>query len=383
MHSVINENKKMNMKFRILIIYFSIFIFHISYSQNNPPPWQWARSPMEEGIQGQSPNVYGLTLDHAGNIYAAGGFFSQLLIFGTDTLLTDRDYGSTFIVKYDSIGGLLWAKADKYRSNSQSLATGTVTDSSNNVYISGFYLNTTVFDADTLFIPPNAFDNTYLIKLDSRGNVIWARYPSGNFQINENYGDSPNSMTIDKNNNICILGDYSNSFLIFGNDTIVNQPNGGNCFIVKYDNSGNLLWAVNAYTSGSASPGSITADNANNIYITGYFTGTLVFGKDTITNPGSSEMFLAKYNSSGNLIWVRNSKNISGLANSEAAWTQGIAVDRSCNAYITGSFQGTIAFGINSLTVGQSKSTTYLFLVKYDSSGNVIWARAAGAPAGV
>src|SRR6185503_17246064 len=82
----------------------------------------------------------------------------------------------------------------------------------------------------------------------------------------------------------------------------------GDIFIVKYDSSGNLLWAKRAGGYGADQANSICTDANGNVYLTGYVHSTGVVDFDTIISAASgsiNSVFTAKYNSDGKALWVR------------------------------------------------------------------------------
>jgi len=118
----------------------------------------------------------------------------------------------------------------------------------------------------------------------------------------------------------------------------------------------------------------MASDKAGNLYLTGYFTSdTCSFGAFTLVNTSSaSDLFLLKADSSGNVLWVKS-----------AGGTQGdngysLAVDEYANVYVAGVFRsGSIAFG-STMLINTDSSYADLFVAKFDSSGNVIWAIKGG-----
>jgi uncharacterized protein (AIM24 family) len=103
----------------------------------------------------------------------------------------------------------------------------------------------------------------------------------------------------------------------------------------------------------------IAVDASGNIYVTGTFTGTTNFGAVSKTATGTTDTFVAKYNSSGNLQWVQTE--------GEAGFTtdvQAMCLDNSGNVFIT----GWLDEGTN----------TDIFIAKYDNSGNLQWGKLAG-----
>lgn len=152
---------------------------------------------------------------------------------------------------------------------------------------------------------------------------------------------------------------------------------GGNTdgFVAKYDNSGTLQWAFKVGCNQRDVINAVTVDPLGNIYITGYFqdntaeftgTGTLT-GTTSLTNADNDDdFFLAKYNSAGQLLWVRQGNSTGGR---DVAGT-------GISAYNT----GVIAIGyynddtdFGALTVRDDGSFIQTFIVAYDANGNEQW----------
>ena len=81
-------------------------------------------------------------------------------------------------------------------------------------------------------------------------------------------------------------------------------------FLVKYDPNGNLVWAKAATGSFSVSGFAVATDNSGNIFVTGSFGhhnfgGNVTFGTTTLTSVGGGDVFVAKYDPSGNVLWAK------------------------------------------------------------------------------
>src|SRR5207247_1001404 len=117
----------------------------------------------------------------------------------------------------------------------------------------------------------------------------------------------------------------------------------------------------------------IAVDGATNVYVTGYFADIVTFGGTNLTAAGTndfSDIFLAKYDAAGNFLWVRQA---GGTGDDRG---NGVAVDAGGNVSITGQFIGTAAFGGGNLIA--SGNGPDIFVSRYSSSGNLLWARRAG-----
>jgi hypothetical protein len=178
-------------------------------------------------------------------------------------------------------------------------------------------------------------------------------------------------MAVDKAGNIYITGIYVGTMKL--DNTVMNTKGGFDIFVAKFSSSGSLIWAKTAGGVDYDKATSIAVDPDGNVFIGGFFASTSHFGTDSITSRGGDDAFMAKYDPNGNIQWV---KSVGGLANEES-W--GITADNSGNAYLSGYYGNKAFFGSDSLV---SKGGDDAFLIKYDGSGNQVWVKTAGAAKG-
>lgn len=169
----------------------------------------------------------------------------------------------------------------------------------------------------------------------------------------------PGSIAVDPVNPfVFVAGNYQDT-AIFGNVTL---SNGGalssGVYIAKYDSSGNLLWAQT--TSGTMVLGGLAADTKGNLYVTGAGAG---FTLDTITvGAYSGGFFLAKFNAAGRILWL---KVTPGGAAGDA-----VTCDHNNNPCVTGVYgDNAVTFG-NYVLPANFNSPRQPFIVKFDSNGN-------------
>jgi len=131
------------------------------------------------------------------------------------------------------------------------------------------------------------------------------------------------------------------------------------------------LWAKSGVGSDNDYGQSVATDGLGNVFVTGYFFSPLLnFGSSVLNNTGTCSAFLAKYDSSGNALWAKSGGGTSDVV------SYSVCSDASNNAYITGwSADLSIHFGNTTLI---SAGGADAFFVKYDSSGNLIWAKNIG-----
>ena len=219
---------------------------------------------------------------------------------------------------------------------------------------------------------------TFLLLSLNRAKAQTYQWAKSIGSINDDHGQS---IAVDGSGNVYITG-YFGGTADFdpGAGTANLTSNGsGDIFFSKYDSSGNYLWAKSIGSINSDYGLSISTDIPGNLYITGWFQGTADFDPDSsgtaiLTSNNSSDIFFAKYDSSGNYLWA---KSIGSTFNDVG---YDIAVDSLGIVYITGYFEGIADFdpgaGTESLSSDGGKD---IFFAKYDSSGNYLWAKNIGS----
>ena len=227
------------------------------------------------------------------------GMFSNTASFGA-TALTSLAYQDAFVAKYDQQGNMLWAKA--IGGNEQDWGYKVTSDNNNNVYVTGYFQSTVLHFTPNDSLVKNAASsrNVFLAKYNSSGVFQWARLGSGG---NTNAYLTSHSVTTDAQGNVIISGDY-NKQVEFSGTTLPNT-NATNIFMVKYDANGTVLWAKAGVSSSICWFADLTSDASNNIYATGKISTAITFGATTIPNHQGDDMVIAKFDPSGNLIWMQ------------------------------------------------------------------------------
>ncbi|HWY38644.1 MAG TPA: SBBP repeat-containing protein, partial [Bacteroidia bacterium] len=310
--------------------------------------------------------------DASGNVYYLGNFYSQSIVVGSTTLQNQpylaSNYGAEmYLAKYDSCGTFKWVK--KAGGKSETYGTGVTTDAAGNVYVTGYS------SADTAFFGSNYILNSgskdaFMVKYNSNGAVQWLKSGTGAAS------DLSYAIAVDASNNVYLTGSFVSGTLTFGSNTITNGTNDGyiaDVFITKYDNNGNNLWlrgtTSNTSSSDNAEGFAIGTDAAGNVYAGGRFGSAYIrFGTDSIATAGSRDMFVVKYDGTGNFGWLKTA----GTGNDDAVY--GLTSDASGNVYITGAIGGgTASFGTHSVT--NSGVNRAIFIAKYGTTGTDLWAK--------
>jgi gliding motility-associated-like protein len=341
-------------KIKLSIIFFiSIFFCFGAKAQ----VWQWVKGSTNGGGDDEG---YAVGADFFGNGYVTGSFVGPIITFGSITLSTSTSSGDEFITKYNIKGNVVWAK----NAGGSGLSAGQAicTDLQGNVYVTGYFGSPGISLGTISLVTGSSGANMFVAKYDSTGRVVWAKSAGGSGT------DVGNSLAVDAKGNVYVTGMFSSPSIKFGATTLVNKGS-DNVFLTKYDSTGKVVWAKSAGGTGADGGQSVGTDVKGNVYITGTFNSpSIKFGTTVIlTNAGNVNIFLARYDSLGNVLWA---KKAGGTVTDVGL---GLSVSAKGSIYITGYFTSpTIIFGPNTLT-GSGSGNSYL--AKYDTLGNPLWAR--------
>ena len=337
-------------------------------SQGQDVNWQWARASGFAGVQ----EGVAAAADTAGNVFITG--FYQLGPIGFDTATLFLNAGTDiFVVKYSATGNVMWAKSAVVSGQEHIETTAITTDISGNAYITGFYSGDSVQLGSILLPSPSRTGrrNFFIAKYSATGTVLWVKVSGA-----PSFDDAGYGITADALGYIYVTGYFGGDSMRLDNFVLNNpEPNYQNSFIAKFDTSGHCIWARCAAFPGVGSvwARAISTDGKGNSYVTGWYACTsITFG--TISLPGQSggaqAVFTVKYDSQGNAVWAGRGHNPD---NNPSAFA--IAADKFGNAYVTGNFMNdSVSFGSVS-AYNPSGSTYSVFVVKYDTLGNPVWAK--------
>jgi hypothetical protein len=252
--------------------YGDVFIAKLDFDGN----WIWARNA------GSSMYDAGLAvaLDDTGNVYATG-YFQDEANFG-GTMLTSLGSYDLFITKLNPDGFLIAA----FRAGgiSEDWGTGIALDPAGNVYLTG-YFSLSIGFGPTVLTSYGGVD-IFITKMNSGAIYQWARQAGG---LSEDVGLS---IKADGQGNVYATGYFTDSAL-FANTTLTSYGE-QDAYIAKLDTNGFLSWVVKGGGTGYDYGGGISVEGTGDIYCTGDFEQTAVFGDDMLTSQGSSDVFVTK-----------------------------------------------------------------------------------------
>ena len=283
------------------------------------------------GVSGQVTRANGVAVDSLGNVYVAG--FTEGGLPG-NTLTGTSDF---FVTTYDSAGNLVRTRQLGV-SGQLTRAYGVAVDSLGNVYVAG---------RTTGGLPGNTLTGTedfFVTMYDSAGNLVRTRQLGVSGQVTEAY-----DVAVDSLANVYVAG-WTDGGL--PGNTLTGTRD---FFVTTYDSAGNLVRTKQLGASGQDTEAyAVVVDSSGNVNVAGWTRGGLP--GNTLT--GTSDFFVTKYDSAGNLVRTKQ-LGVSGQDTN----AYDVAVDSNSNVYVAGWTNG----GLDSNTL---TGTEDFFVTMYDPAGN-------------
>lgn len=286
---------------------------------------------------------------------------------------------------------LSWAAS--IGSDSTDFGTCVTTDASGNVYNAGSCMGNVDFDfsAGTSTLAPSAGNineiDAYITKTDASGNLIWAKRigDSATFNTLNYYRNGVKAIKLDAAGNIYLLGYYQGTVDFDPGSAIYNLTSASSnafhwqTYILKLDASGNFLWVKDFNGIYFGLPLAMEIDANSNVYVTGYYSGTIDLDPGVTTfsySSTSAETYFVKLDAAGIFI---TAKRLTGAINPGSVYGLSLVFDQTGNIYTTGFFFGTVDFdpGVATYTLNSNIQGSN-FILKLDPLFNFIWAKQFG-----
>jgi hypothetical protein len=233
-------------------------------------------------------------------------------------------------------------------------------DGGGNILVAGYFQGAVDFGGGSL--TSAGVKDIFVAKYSPTGAHVWSR------GIGSTGNDVAYGIAVDGSGNVLVGGHFQGT-VDFGGGSLTGTG-GLDIFVAKYSPTGAHVWSRGIGSTGNDVAYGIAVDGSGNVIVTGVFQGSMDFGSVVLTSAGGSDIFLAKYSSTGTLQWA---KRIGGV---EDDYGYGVAVDGSGNIALTGYYRGAVDFGGGPLS---SVGYTDIFVAKYrGTDGGYLWARGFG-----
>jgi hypothetical protein len=187
-----------------------------------------------------------------------------------------------------------------------------------------------------------------------------------------NFGQSVQDIAITSTGEIVVVGGFFDT-IKFGPGPLetLGSTGSSDIFVAKFDQLGNVIWSRRFGDSSAQVAFAVAVDNMGAIYVGGSMAGKVDFDGTILTSNGADDGFLARFEPDGKLGWAQNWGDIN------SQYVRQIEVTKTNSIVVAGEFKGTIPFdaSLNKIT---SAGNADIFVAKFDTSGFLSVARGFG-----
>ncbi len=283
---------------------------------------------------GANDRAFDVAPDGSGGAYVTGDTSGSLGgTFGSGADL--------WLARYDSVGNQLWIRqTSSIGGGSVDAAHAAASDGSGGVYVTGF-------TSGSLGGPIASQADALVARYDAAGNPLWTRQFGAGGGRTESWAAAPDGSG----------GVYIGGFT----QTSLAAPNAGDAdiWLAHYDAAGNQLWVRQLGSSSLDMLMTAAPDATGGVYVGGFTWGDLA-----AANAAPGDVWLARYDASGNQHWIRQ------FGTNASEGINGLAPDGSGGVFVSGGTSGNLG--------GASAGGVDAWLALYDSAGNQLWIRQFG-----
>ncbi|MCX6645439.1 MAG: hypothetical protein NTY09_03650 [bacterium] len=311
---------------------------------------------------------YGVAVDNVDGVYVTGAYQGNVDFdpgAGED-LHQSNGSQDVYMTKFDSSGSFQWART--WGGALSDSASSIAINSIGQIHVSGSFRGSLDFDPGAgSDVRTSAGGTDAFLSLFTSSGVYLEAYTWGGTQ--NDYGDQ---VVVDTSDNVYTVGVFYNSAdLDPTGGTDIHFSNGlGDGYLIKFNSTGAFQWAKSWGGVSADYPLAVNADNFSGVSVTGRFYDTVDFdpgvGVDNHTSYGLNDVFLSKFDSSGNYQWART------WGGMEDDYGTSVVADSLGNLYVAGYFKDVVDFdACSGLDIHTSLGDSDIFLCKYPPDG--IW----------
>lgn len=256
--------------------------------------------------------------------------------------------------------------------------SGIGTDRSGNVFLTGSFSGAVTISGRTIgeaSTPAQTLGrNFYLAKVAPDGHCVWLTEGASVAAGYRMYGDwlhLASQLPCDAEGSVFLLGGFLENLQI-GSKVVLTTPQWGT-FVAKFSSTGVLVWARQICSFLAVGQVSLATDGGV-LCVGGYPGGSTIIGSTLVPKRSDSGAFLAKYDRDGRLLWLKDSGVTTGV------WPLAITTDDEGYSFLAGKLYGPGWVGTNYLTGNTNWSAKIpywypsCYLARYTPDGSIEWA---------
>jgi hypothetical protein len=344
---------------------FALLLCGNSWSQ---PAFEWVKN-----IGGTGTDVgTEITADADGNVIVCGRFETTVdsdPSAGVSNLVSAGSFDMV-VIKFDSTGQFIWSK--RVGGTGFDEFTNVECDASGNVILVGYFEGTVDLDpnAGVNSVTSQGTSDLYVMKLSPEGETLWMH------EITGATDESTGGLSVTSTGHIFVSGGF-NGTVNFSSSTSLTSAGENDAYVMKLNPDGTLNWVKQIGSTSFDYAYDVDTYTNGDLVVAGRFRDVVDFNPGAATSngtsAGSNDGFIVRLNTNGDYIWH---KSFGGTGFDEI-WA--VATDVNNNTFTYGFFSGTADLDPGAAALNfTSNGTDDLFIQKFNSVGNLLWAKTFG-----
>lgn len=317
--------------------------------------------------------------DESGYLYL-GGYLSDSVYLNNGTssqlIYVDSNYNygrNGFLLKLDLNYNLQWSQF--FENDFNVFINDIEIDNSSNIFLAGTYEDSLDFGPNNSshnLGSVNYYNHGFVAKFNNAGSLIKATSLHGSHEVQteelEVYG-----------NNIILTGYFRGTMDADPTAGIFNlqELTGSDIFIASLGKDFTFNWAKKIASTTRIQYHTLVGKDGY-YYMGGGFLDTTYFDSNNLnsykTTNGQWDCFLLRFNSSGDINWVKQ------IGNSFYDYINGIDINSQNKVYISGIYESSVDFNPDTGTfiMNSFQNTRDIFIAEFDTNGTFNWSKSIG-----
>jgi hypothetical protein len=295
-------------------------LFVAAFDRAGNTKWTWRLG----GIDSDGANAVAATPDGG---WVIGGSFKDTIAFG-QTMLKSKGDTDALLAKLAPTGDLEWMKqfGGAYKDTILHLAV----DANSNIYVQGHFADVADWGGKPLKAAGGSDNDVVLAKYDTNGDHKWSQ------RFGYGLNDAAGGVAVDPAGHVTMVGSFDKS-ISFGEGDDHASLGESDGFVARFSTEGKLEWARTFGAEREDIAWGVAVDGAGNSVTTGWFQGTVDFGKGTVTSKGNKDVFALKLDAKGATVWAQT------WGDHDHDQGRGVAIDDKGNSTLTGIYRFKLA----------------------------------------
>lgn len=264
--------------------------------------FKWSYAFGSNATGGLEEQAMVVAIAPSGDVYVAGRIRGTTVFQGTNPVTVNCAGGvDVVLLKLNSSGQLQWAFSIGGTSNDMPTAIKVLSNGS--VLLAGTFVNAVDFDpgSGTVSLNTGGTLEGFLANYDASGNLNWAVAAEGVGTVRYESIDQ-----MDNGNLILVGSySGAVDFNFSGNNISKSSPGGlGESYVMCLNLAGQIQWLTSfTPTNGNSISRCVVVDRNDNVYVGGYFEETITIGTSNYISLGGLDCFYVKLDGNGQVLW--------------------------------------------------------------------------------